>query len=223
MPSGVLEAFSVAFTTFFATIGPIDVAAMFAIFSGDLDAKERRLTAMRGVLVASVILFLFALLGEWILSILGISLAALRAAGVVLLLLIGIDMVAANGSGATTTTREERKEAEAKADIAVFPLATPLIAGPGAIGAVILLMAHAEGDYLQQGAVALALLLVLLVTLAALLLASRLQTLLGVTGMHMVSRVFGVLLCALAMQFLFDGIAQSGLLGAVSAPQQISG
>ena len=77
MPSGVLEAFSVAFTTFFATIGPIDVAAMFAIFSGDLDAKERRLTAMRGVLVASVILFLFALLGEWILSILGISLAGL--------------------------------------------------------------------------------------------------------------------------------------------------
>jgi multiple antibiotic resistance protein len=64
---------------------------------------------------------------------------------------------------------------------------------------------------------------VLLVTLAALLLASRLQTLLGVTGMHMVSRVFGVLLCALAMQFLFDGIAQSGLLGAVSAPRQISG
>jgi multiple antibiotic resistance protein len=100
------------------------------------------------------------------------------------------------------------------------PLATPLIAEPGAIGAVILLMAHAEGDYLQQGAVALAL---LLVTLAALLLASRLQTLLGVTGMHMVSRVFGVLLCALAMQFLVDGIAQSGLLGAVSAPRQISG
>lgn len=94
---------------------------MFAIFSGDLDEKERRLTAMRGVLVASVILFLFALLGEWILSILGISLAALRAAGGVLLLLIGIDMVAANGSSATTTTREERKEAEAKADIAVFP------------------------------------------------------------------------------------------------------
>lgn len=213
----LIEAFSVALTTFFATIGPVDVAAMFAIFSGDLSDRERRLTALRGVLVATVILMTFALLGEWILAMLGISLAALRAAGGVLLLLIGIEMVSAKGSGATTTTREESREAELKSDIAVFPLATPLIAGPGAIGAVILLMAHAEGDFLQQGAVVLALLLVLLATLLCLLLASRLQSLLGVTGMHMISRVFGVLLCALAMQFLFDGIAQSGLLGNTAA------
>ena len=170
MPSGVLEAFSVAFTTFFATIGPIDVAAMFAIFSGDLDAKERRLTAMRGVLVASVILFLFALLGEWILSILGISLAALRAAGGVLLLLIGIDMVEENGRGDKTKKREERKEAEEKEDIAVFKMEKQLIDGPGEIGAVILLMDNAEGDYLKQGEVELAIILVLLVTMAALLL-----------------------------------------------------
>lgn len=213
----LIEAFSVALTTFFATIGPVDVAAMFAIFSGDLSDRERRITALRGVLVATVILMTFALLGEWILAMLGISLAALRAAGGVLLLLIGIEMVSAKGSGATTTTREESREAELKSDIAVFPLATPLIAGPGAIGAVILLMAHAEGDFLQQGAVVLALLLVLLATLLCLLLASRLQSLLGVTGMHMISRVFGVLLCALAMQFLFDGIAQSGLLGNTAA------
>lgn len=215
----LLEAFSVALTTFFATIGPVDVAAMFAIFSGGLSDRERRNTALRGVAIATGLLLMFALLGEWILTMLGISLAALRAAGGILLLLIGIEMVAAKGSGATTTTREENREAELRADIAVFPLATPLIAGPGAIGAVILLMAHAEGNLVEQAAVVASLLLVLLITLLSLLLASRLQSLLGVTGMHMVSRVFGVLLCALAMQFLFDGIAQSGLLGAFTEGQ----
>jgi multiple antibiotic resistance protein len=78
-------------------------------------------------------------------------------------------------------------------------------------------MAHAEGNFLEQGAVVVALLLVMAMTLGALLLASRLQNWLGVTGMHMISRVFGVLLCALAMQFLFDGIAQSGLLAGLAA------
>lgn len=151
-----------------------------------------------------------------VLNALGISLAALRAAGGVLLLLIGIDLVTVKGSGATTTTSDEDREAEEKSYIAVFPLATPLLAGPGAIGAVILLMAHAEGNILEQGAVILSLGLVLAMSLLALLAASRLQNWLGVTGMHMVSRVFGVVLCALAMQFLFDGIAQSGLLAGLS-------
>jgi len=172
---------------------------------------------MRGVLIAGGILLAFAVLGEMILNALGISLAALRAAGGVLLLLIGIDLVTVKGSGATTTTTDEDLEAEEKTDIAVFPLATPLIAGPGAIGAVILLMAHAEGNFLEQTAVVAALVLVMALTLGCLLLASRLQNWLGVTGMHMISRVFGVLLCALAMQFLFDGIAQSGLLAGIAA------
>tara|TARA_R110001592_G_scaffold133335_3_gene348532 strand:- start:17270 stop:17932 length:663 start_codon:yes stop_codon:yes gene_type:complete len=215
--SALIEAFTVAFATFFATIGPVDVAAMFAALTSGLSAKKRRRTAVRGVLIAGAILLAFALLGEFILSAMGISLAALRAAGGVLLLLIGIELVTVKGSGATTTTLEEDQEAEARSDIAVFPLATPLIAGPGAIGAVILLMAHADGDLLEQTAVVISLVFVLVVTLLSLLLASRLQNWLGVTGMHMISRVFGVLLCALAMQFLFDGIAQSGLLSAVAA------
>lgn len=215
--SALIEAFTVAFATFFATIGPVDVAAMFAALTSGLSAKKRRRTAVRGVLIAGAILLAFALLGEFILNAMGISLAALRAAGGVLLLLIGIELVTVKGSGATTTTLEEDQEAEARSDIAVFPLATPLIAGPGAIGAVILLMAHADGDLLEQTAVVISLVFVLVVTLLSLLLASRLQNWLGVTGMHMISRVFGVLLCALAMQFLFDGIAQSGLLSAVAA------
>ena len=216
LDSALIEAFSVSLATFFATIGPIDVAAMFAALTSSLSAKKRHNTALRAVVIAGAILFAFVLLGEFILNAMGVSLAALRAAGGVLLLLIGIDLVTVKGSGATTTTTDEDLEAEERSDIAVFPLATPLIAGPGAIGAVILLMAHADGNFLEQTAVILSLSLVLAMTLISLLLASRLQNWLGVTGMHMISRVFGVLLCALAMQFLFDGIAQSGLLAGVA-------
>ncbi|MFP6827422.1 MAG: MarC family protein, partial [Pseudohongiellaceae bacterium] len=158
----------------------------------------------------------FALVGDFLLAGLGISLAALRTGGGILLLLIGIDLVFARSSGSTSTTDEEEKEAQSKQDISVFPLATPLIAGPGTLGAVILLMANAEGEPVLQAAVITSLVAILLVTLAMLILASEIQQFLGVTGMHVVTRIFGVLLSALAVQFIFDGIAASGLLAGVS-------
>lgn len=207
----MLETISVSLATFFATIGPIDVAAVFAALTPRATPAQRRTIAVRGTLIATVILLAFALAGEALLRILGISLAALRSAGGILLLLIAIDMVFARSSGGTSTTDEEEREAATRSDITVFPLATPLIAGPGAMGAAILLMADAEGDLRLQLLVITALLLVLLFTLLCLLTAARIQRLLGVTGMHVVTRVFGVLLAALAVQFLFDGIAQSGL------------
>jgi multiple antibiotic resistance protein len=209
----MIETAIVAAATFFATIGPLDVAAMFAVMTSENTPNERRRTAIRGTLIATVILLVFALLGERMLGGLGISLPALRIAGGILLLLIGIEMVFAMSSGARTTTDEEELEAATRQDIAVFPLATPLIAGPGAMGAAILLMADAAGDWLLQAAVIAALLIMLLLTLIGMLLASQLQRLLGVTGMQVISRVFGVLLSALAVQFILDGIAQSGLLG----------
>ncbi len=201
----------VALATFFATIGPLDVAAIFAALTARETPAQRRATALRGVLIAAGILLIFAVGGELVLGSLGISLPALRTAGGDLLL-IGIDMVFARESGGVSVTGEEAREASRKQDISVFPLATPLIAGPGAMGAVVLLMAGAEGDLVEQLLVGGALLAVLLFTLVCLLLASRIQSLLGVTGLHVISRVFGVLLCALAVQFMFDGIAQSGLL-----------
>jgi multiple antibiotic resistance protein len=169
--------------------------------------------AVRGTLIATGILLTFALTGDLLLASLGISLAALRVAGGILLLLIAIDMVFARPSGGTTTTAEETEEAARRADVSVFPLATPLIAGPGAMGAVILLMADVRGDLLGQSIVIGMLLAVLVITLLSMLLSSQLQRVLGVTGLHVVSRVFGVLLAALAVQFMFDGIADSGLLG----------
>lgn len=208
----MVEVAGLALATFFATIGPLDVAAMFAVLTADQTDQQRRTTAIRGTLIGAGILVTFALIGEFLLARLGISLAALRAAGGILLLLIGIDMVFARSSGGTSTTDDEAEEAIAKTDISVFPLATPLIAGPGAMGAAILLMANQEGDIARQAIVIASLLAVLLLTLVSLLLSGRIQRVLGVTGMHVITRVMGVLLTALAVQFIFDGIKQSGLV-----------
>jgi MarC family membrane protein len=209
----MLDTAILAFTTLFATIGPLDVAAMFAVLTANDSAAVRRRTALRSTFVATVILLVFALLGEVMLKSLGISLAALQIGGGILLLLIGIEMAFAISSGATSTTDEETKEAATRQDIAVFPLATPLIAGPGAMGGVILLMAGTDGVILLKLAVVGTLLLMLLLTLLSMCLATQLYRVLGVTGMHVISRVMGVLLAALAVQFILDGIAQSGLLG----------
>lgn len=206
---GMVDMAIVCLATFFATISPIDLAAVYAALTPQATPLQRRTMAIRGTLIASGILLGFALLGDVVLRSLGISLAALRTAGGILLLLMAIDMVFARASGGTSTTDDETAEAKEKQDIAVFPLATPLIAGPGTMGAVVLMMANAEGDLLLQGVVLLALLLILLLTLVCLLLASRIHKLLGITGMLVVSRVVGVLLAALAVQFIFDGISQS--------------
>jgi multiple antibiotic resistance protein len=156
---------------------------------------------------------IFALSGETLLANFGISLAALRTAGGILLLLIGIDLVFVRPSGGISTTDDEAREAETRQDITVFPLAMPMIAGPGAMGASILLMANTDGDLILKATVIGALVIVLIFTLLSLFLATQIQRVLGVTGMHVISRVFGILLTALAVQFIFDGIAQSGLLG----------
>ncbi|MCK5875159.1 MAG: MarC family protein [Alcanivoracaceae bacterium] len=205
----MIETASVAFATFFATIGPLDVAAIFAALTANASQQHKRAMALRGVFIAAVILVLFALVGERLLDTLGITLPALRTAGGILLLLIGIDMVFARESGGVSTTDEEEQEAASKQDISVFPIATPLIAGPGAMGAAILLMADAEGNVTLQAVVIGSLMLVLLLTLVSLMLASQIHKLLGVTGMHVISRVMGILLAALAVQFIFDGIGNS--------------
>ncbi len=207
----ISETAIVAFTTFFATIGPIDVAAMYAAMTTAATDDEKKTMAKRGVVIATIILVGFALVGEVLLASLGISLAALKTSGGILLLLIGIDMAFARSSGATSTTKDEAFEATMKEDVSVFPLATPLIAGPGAMGAVILLIGNTEGDIVLQCVVIAALLSILIITLTGLLLASKVQNLLGVTGMGVITRIFGVLLCALAVQFIFDGLAQSKL------------
>jgi len=199
----------VAFTTFFATMGPVDVAALYAALTPNTDPKQRRSMAFKGIGVAAMILLLFAIFGEAVLTRMGITLPAMRTAGGILLLLIAIDMVFARPSGGTTATEDETDEAKQKQDLSVFPLATPLIAGPGTMGAVVLLTAEAKGDLTHWAVVVGAMFGVLFLTLALLLVASKIQKLLGVTGLNVISRVVGVLLAALAVQFIFEGLAAS--------------
>lgn len=201
-----------AFTTFFATVSPVDVAALFAAITASASGTQRRHMALKGTLIATAILLLFIIFGIDILHWMGITLPALRTAGGILLLLLGIDMVLARHSGMATTTLAETAEAQAKADISVFPLATPLIAGPGAMSAAVLLASEAEGHPLLLFIVVLAMLIVMLITLGLLLIAGQLQGFLGVTGQNVITRVVGVLLSAFAVQFIFDGISASGIL-----------
>jgi multiple antibiotic resistance protein len=145
----MLEIAAVAFTTFFATIGPVDLAALLAVLTPESTPSQRRAIALRGTLIATGILLVFAVFGNAVLDQLGISLAALRTAGGILLLLLGIDMVFGKHSG-SVYTEEKAIEAKEKEDISVFPLATPLIAGPGTIGATMLLIAEARGELVLQ-------------------------------------------------------------------------
>jgi len=199
--SGIL-----AFTTLFAAVGPIDVAALYAAMTARLSPRERRNMAVKGVLIATGILLIIALFGNDVLRWLGVTLPALRIAGGLLLFLVSLDMVLARHSGVTATTNEETEEAEGRADISIFPLATPLIAGPGAMGATILRMAEAGGDLVLQGLVILALLAVMATTLVLLMTAAVFSRWLGVTGFNVITRVMGVMLAALAVQFVIDGI-----------------
>lgn len=202
----------ISFTTFFALIGPLETAGMFAALTASDTQTERRTQAVKGVTFATLILLVFAFFGNALLEYMGISLPALRTAGGILLLLMAIDMVFSRRSGATSTTADETNEARTKNDISVFPLATPLLAGPGAIGAAILLMADTEGGIGEKAAVATGLVAVMTIAVVLLLLATQVQRLLGVTGLNVISRIMGILLAALAVQFVFDGISNSGLV-----------
>lgn len=207
----MIDTTAVALAALFTTIGPLDVAAVFAALTASATPSERIIYAIRGVVTATVILLSFAFAGDFLLTVLGISLAALRTSGGILLFLIALDMVFARASGAVTTTTQETDEARLRRDISIFPLGTPLIAGPAAMGMVILLMTDAAGNVGRQMAVLASLLIIMLLTLAALLTAAQIHRFLGVIGIQVITRISGILLAALAIQFIFDGIAQSGL------------
>jgi multiple antibiotic resistance protein len=199
------ETLIAAFVTFFVVVDPIGVAPLFAALTPDNTAEERRSIALKGTAIGGGVLLFFALAGEPFLAALGIGLPAFRIAGGILLLLLAIDMVMARSSGLRTTTPGEDDESGRRADVSVFPLAIPLIAGPGALTSVVLLMGAARGDLALQGAVVAVLLGVLLLTLICLLAAASLVRWLGVTGINVVTRVFGIVTAALAVQFMIDG------------------
>ena len=197
------------FLVLFVVIDPIGLAPMFAALTqGESDAWRRRM-ALRGTMLATIVLVVFALLGDSLLGALNIGLPAFRIAGGVLLLLLAVDMVFARHSGVRSPTLREQAEAEQKKDISVFPLAIPLIAGPGAITTVLLTAGGRHESFTATLSLLLTLAMVLTLTLISLLFSTRIMRLLGETGANVVSRVLGIVLAALAVQFILDGLQTS--------------
>ena len=197
----MLELYVAAFATLFVLIDPIGVTPMFAALTAGVSPKERVMIAIRGVGVAGALLLIFGLFGTNLLAALGISLPAFRVAGGLMLFLVAVEML--------FQKRTERRENEAdKAatidDPSVFPLAMPLLAGPGALAAMMLLTSRADGS--EVAAVYLAAGTVLAISMAAFSMTAFIERVLGDAGIRVLTRVFGMLLGALAVQFVFDGL-----------------
>lgn len=201
-----LESLISAFVTLFVIIEPIGIAPIFVALTADRTARQRRLVALRAVIIATAVLVLFALLGQWLLGAMGITLPAFRVAGGLLLFWISFEMVFEKRQQRKTSTAERSIAEEPHDDVAAVPLAVPLLAGPGAITAVILLAAPAGADPVRLALVVGVILAVLVATLVILLVAVPLDRFMGKTVRMVVTRLLGVVLAALAVQFVADGI-----------------
>lgn len=197
-----------AFVVLFIVIDPVGLAPMFIALTPGTSPGYQRKMAFRGTALASIMLLVFYFVGDILLSSLGIGIPAFRIAGGALLFFLAIDMVFARQSGLRSTTTREQREAEGKQDISVFPLAFPLIAGPGALTTVLLMSSSARGAWVFGGTLAV-LMIVLGLTLVSLLYAARILQFLGETGTNVISRLFGLILAALAVQYMLDGIHSS--------------
>jgi multiple antibiotic resistance protein len=199
-----VDYFVSAFVTLLVIVDPPGCAPIFASLTPDATPAQRRAMAVRATAIGAGILLFFATLGEAFLGAIGISLDALSIAGGILLFLFSIDMI--------FERRTERREARVKdlaeahvEDVSVFPMAIPMIAGPGSIATIMLLVARADGPQ-ESAAVYLALILVLGMTLVALLAAQPLMKMLGAKVEAMITRLLGVILAALAAQIVVDGV-----------------
>jgi multiple antibiotic resistance protein len=196
-----------AFVTLLVVVDPLGLAPIFAALTRGYPEKRKRETAIRGTVLGTGILLIFAFVGDGLLGALGIGLPAFRTAGGILLFLLALDMIFASPAGLRSRTVREQEEISYEHDVSVFPLAIPLISGPGAITTVLL---YTGGrDLAGITGFVVVLLVVMLLPLVALLLAPRIMRLFGETGANVLTRVLGVLLAALAVQFVFDGIQSS--------------
>ncbi len=211
----MIELFVSSFITFFVVIDPPGCAPIFAGLTAGTPAAHRRVMAVRAVLVASIILFGFALFGEALLRALGISLNAFKIAGGIMLFLIALEMVFEKRTERREDRAEKVKASEAP-DVSIFPMAMPMIAGPGSIASVMLLMSQNDGVE-RSVAVLGAMVAILALTLVALLAAGPIMRLVGAKIEAVISRLLGVLLGALATQFVIDGIRASLVAGVAAS------
>ena len=198
------------FVVFFVVVEPVSLIPLFTGLSSGATAQYKRRMALKAVAVSALILLLFAVGGAPFLALMGIGLEAFRIFGGLLLFLLSLEMVFARESG-TRTSSSEAAESRRRSDISVFPLAFPFIAGPGALATILLWFGPLQlpAQSAVFAAYLVAVFLVLLIALLLMLLADPLMRVLGVTGANVASRLSGVILGALAVQFVLDGLRQA--------------
>ena len=200
-----MSAFILAsFTALFVTVNPIKGAALFAVLARNSSRAQQRRVAIRVTLIASGILLIFTLFGDDLLRVIGISLAGVRVGGGILLMLLSIDIVFGRSIGPPLSPAGEDQD-----DLSVFPLATPIVAGPGAITAAVVQATEADNGVLKTGLLLVALAAVMLLTLLAFLVAGSIERWLGATGMNVVGRILGILLAAVSAEMILAGLKES--------------
>ena len=204
----MIELFSSVLVTFLVIIDPPGCAPIFASLTRGTSAAHRRAMAIRSSLIAWAILMFFALLGRPMLHALGISLASFRIAGGIMLFMIALDMVFERRTERREKRAEEIEGTPEAEDISVFPMAIPMITGPGSIASAMLWVSRAD-DTIQVAIVLAAITTVMLITMVTLLAAGPLMRLIGEKLEAMITRILGVILAALAAQFSVDGLKQS--------------
>ena len=205
----MLDYYINAFATLFVTIDPVGLAPMFLAVTAGMSPSDRRKVAVRATVTAAGILLIFYASGQTVLNVLGISVSAFRVAGGILLFLIAIEMIFGKRQERKAETAEKAVEAQGHHgtvnEIAIFPLAIPMISGPATISAIILLSSQAPDTaaYAGLGGV---IAIILLSCMGAFLVADKLERLLGETAQLVITRLLGVLLAALSVQFVADGV-----------------
>ena len=196
------------FVLFFVVVEPITLVPLFSAMTEGEDEAYRRHMALKAVCIAGGVLLLFAVGGATFLQVMGISIDAFRIAGGIMLFLIALEMVFARESG-TRTTSEEKDEGRKRKDVSVFPLAFPFIAGPGALAIVLLTFGAARPDFALSAALFGAVVAVLVITYLLMRLTPLVMRVMGVTGGNVINRLSGVVLAALAVQFIITGVTNT--------------
>lgn len=196
------EFYITSFVTLFLIVDPIALTPLFIALTQGMTNAQRRGVALRALIIAFVILSAFAIVGERLLEFIGIGMPAFRIAGGLLVFLIAVEMLFER----RTERREKQSEEADRPDPSVFPLATPMLAGPGAMAAMILLAGQTEPEFNVMLIAILSLLTVMVLSLVLFSFAGVFERLLGHTGINVVTRLLGMLLAALAVQFVVDGI-----------------
>lgn len=212
----ILDVALTAFVTLFVIVDPLGLLPIFISLTKGSSAPHQRRMAIKGTLIGGAMLLFFALLGDRFLGLLGVGLPSFRIAGGAMLFLMALEMVFDKRSQRRESRAEDMKdEVEGESafdDISVFPLSIPLISGPGAIASIMLLMSANRDNLVHQATVLIVLALVLVIVLILFFLAPRLEKIMGTTFTQIVSRVLGVILGALAIQYIIDGIKLSFLV-----------